>query len=150
MRVPKDHLAHAQCFNTPISTEACAAMNVGHRPMAVAASASASPELSDRSRRRTFTTKDKLRILTETDRVAKRTDAANSGQRARVAEPGGVESRSGTTAFLRREGLYSSALTEWRRQRDAGAYAAMAPAKRGPKIAGVNPLPASLALSQPE
>jgi transposase-like protein len=93
----------------------------------VAAPASAPPELSARPRRRTFTAKDKLRILAEADRVT---------------EPGGIG------AILRREGLYSSALTDWRRQRDAGAYAAMVPAKRGPKTAEANPLAAALALSQ--
>ena len=46
---------------------------------------------------------------------------------------------------MRREGLYSSALTEWRRQRDAGAYEALRPARRGPKIAAPNPLSAELA-----
>src|SRR5271165_7044681 len=101
-------------LHTPIDAEAGAAMNGGRRPAIVAAPVSASPELSDRPRRRTFTAKDKLRILAEIDHVA---------------ETGGIG------AILRREGLYSSALTDWRRQRDAGAYAAMVPAKRGPKIA---------------
>jgi transposase len=114
-------------FHTPIVAEAGAAMNGGRRPTIVAAPASASPELSARPRRRTFTAKDKLRILAETDRVT---------------EPGGIGS------ILRREGLYSSALTDWRRQRDAGAYAAMVPAKRGPKTAEANPLAIELALSQ--
>ena len=59
---------------------------------------SPSPELSDRPRRRTFTAQDKLRILAETDRAT---------------------AAGGIGAILRREGLYSSALTEWRRQRDA-------------------------------
>ena len=34
----------------------------------------------------------------------------------------------------RREGIYSSALSTWRRQREAGDLAALAPQKRGPKI----------------
>ena len=38
-------------------------------------------------------------------------------------------------AILRREGLYSSNLTDWRKARDAATNAALAPAKRGPKIA---------------
>jgi transposase len=62
---------------------------------------SVSAELSDRPRRRTFTAKDKLHILAETDRAA---------------VTGGIG------AILRREGLYSSILTDWRRQRDAGAF----------------------------
>jgi transposase-like protein len=114
-------------LHTTIDAEAGAAMNGGHRPTVVAAPASTPPELSARPRRRTFTAKDKLRILAEADRVS---------------EPGGIG------AILRREGLYSSALTDWRRQRDAGANAAMVPAKRGPKIAEANPLAAELALSQ--
>ena len=80
-----------------------------------------SPELTIRPRRRrTFTAADKLRILAEIDRAA----------------PG----RTG--AILRREGLYSSALTDWRRQRDAGAYEALTAVKRGPKSAEPNPLTA--------
>jgi transposase-like protein len=114
-------------LHTTIDAEAGATMNGGHRPTVVGAPASTPPELSARPRRRTFTAKDKLRILAEADRVS---------------EPGGIG------AILRREGLYSSALTDWRRQRDAGAYAAMVPAKRGPKIAEANPLAAELALSQ--
>ena len=41
------------------------------------------------------------------------------------------------------EGLYSSLLTDWRRQRDAGAYEALEPVRRGPKPATVNPLAAA-------
>ena len=114
-------------LDTSITSEAGAAMNGGRRPTVVAAPASASPELTDRPRRRTFTARDKLRILAEADGVT---------------EPGGIG------AILRREGIYSSALTDWRRQRDAGAYAAMVPAKRGPKVAGPNPFAAELARSQ--
>jgi len=114
-------------LQTPIDAEAGAATNGGRRPTVVAAPASASPELSDRPRRRTFSAQDKLRILAETDR------AAASG---------------GIGAILRREGLYSSALTDWRKQRDAGAFGALSPAKRGPKTAEPNPLAAELARVQ--
>jgi len=72
--------------------------------------AAASPELLDRPRRRTFTAQDKLRILGEVDRAA--------------GIPGAVG------AIVRREGLYSSALSDWRRQRAAGASEALSPAKR--------------------
>ncbi len=101
----------------------------GRRPTVVPAPAAASPELSDRPRRRTFTAQDKLRILAETDRAA---------------EKGGVG------AILRREGIYSSTLTDWRRLRDAGTVGALVPAKRGPKTAEPNPLAAELALVQRE
>src|SRR5271163_2032352 len=105
-------------LHTPIDAEAGAAMSGGRRPTIVAAPASASPELSDRPRRRTFTAKDKLRILADIDRAA--------------------ETR-GIGAILRREGLYSSTLSEWRRQRDAGAFSALIPGKRGPKPADPTP-----------
>ena len=51
-------------------------------------------------------------------------------------------------AILRREGVYSSTLCAWRRQRDAGAFDALTPAKRGPKAAAPNPLAAEVALLQ--
>ena len=51
-------------------------------------------------------------------------------------------------AILRREGIYSSTLCDWRRQRDAGAFGALTPAKRCPKAAGPNPLAAQVAILQ--
>jgi transposase-like protein len=36
--------------------------------------------------------------------------------------------------LLRREGLYSSHLTTWRRQQEAGQVAGLAPKPRGPKV----------------
>jgi transposase-like protein len=87
----------------------------GRRPTVVSEPSAASPELTERARRRTFTAADKLRILGDIDR----------------AGPGGGG------AILRREGLYSSLLTDWRRQRDAGAYEALKAVKRGPKPAPV-------------
>ena len=87
------------------------------------------PELLDRPRRRTFTAQTKLRVLAETDGAA---------------DVGGIG------AILRREGLYSSTLTDWRRQRDSGALGALTPAKRGPKPAVLNPLTAELARARRE
>jgi transposase-like protein len=47
---------------------------------------------------------------------------------------------SGTIGLLlRREGLYSSHLTTWKRQRNQGLIDALAPKKRGPKVV-VSPL----------
>ena len=37
--------------------------------------------------------------------------------------------------LLRKEGLYSSHLTDWRREREAGELAGLEPRKRGPKAA---------------
>jgi transposase-like protein len=107
--------------------EAGVAASGGRRPTVVAAPASPSPELSDRPRRRTFTAQDKLRILAETDRAT---------------------ATGGIGAILRREGLYSSALTDWRRQRDAGAFTALVPGKRGPKTAEPNTLSAEVTALQ--
>ena len=42
-------------------------------------------------------------------------------------------------ALLRREGLYSSLLSTWRRQRKQGEFDALTPKKRGPKVV-VSPL----------
>jgi len=112
---------------TPNNTEAGAATDGSRRLTVVAAPASVSPELSDRPRRRTFTAKDKLRILAAVDA------AAGTG---------------GIGAILRREGIYSSTLCDWRRQRDAGAFNALTPGKRGPKAAEANPLATELALSR--
>ena len=41
--------------------------------------------------------------------------------------------------MLRREGLYSSLLTNWRRQREAGALREMRERRRGPKPRSVDP-----------
>lgn len=75
------------------------------------------PEVSDRARRRQFTASDKLRILQELDQCAE------TGQ---------------VGAVLRREGLYSSHLTKWRKERQAGLLQVLSPKKRGQK--GVDPL----------
>jgi transposase-like protein len=71
--------------------------------------------------RRRFTAEYKLRMLAE-------------AEGCRV--PGQVG------ALLRREGLYNSHLVSWRRQRDAGALAALKPKRRGRKPPQVNPLAA--------
>jgi transposase len=92
------------------------------------AQAAAAPETSDRLRRRTFTVQKKLRVLAETDGTA----------------VGGIG------AILRREGLYSSTLTDWRRQRASGALGVLTPVKRGPKPAVLNPLTAELARARRE
>lgn len=76
------------------------------------------PEVSDRPQRRTFSAADKLRILEEIDR----------------ARPGDIG------AILRREGLYSSNVGRWRRQRDAGQLRGLALAKPGPQSPPANPL----------
>ena len=72
---------------------------------------SSSDPRADRPRRRVFTPEYKLAILAEYDQLT---------------EPGA------RGALLRREGLYSSHLVEWRRARDAGALDALAAQGRRP------------------
>jgi transposase len=70
-------------------------------------------EVVARARRRHFSNAEKRRILQAVDQCT---------------QPGEIG------ALLRREGVYSSSLSTWRRQRDAADLAALAPQKRGPKI----------------
>ena len=81
--------------------------------------ASPDPEVPEKKPRRKHTAKYKLRILAEADACEQ------SGQ---------------IGALLRREGLYSSSLTTWRRQKKKGLLQAMAPKKRGRKEKQKNPL----------
>jgi transposase len=66
--------------------------------------APADPELVERPRRRRFGAEYKVRVLAAADACSR---------------PGEVG------ALLRREGLYTSHLTAWRKQRDAGALVAL-------------------------
>jgi transposase len=70
-------------------------------------------EVRDRPTRRRFSPEYKLRILREVEGC--------SG-------PGEIG------ALLRREGLYSSLLSTWRKQRDQGALESLQVRKRGPKV----------------
>ena len=75
------------------------------RPPGASAGAGApDPELVERPTRRRFSAEYKLRVLREADACSR---------------PGEVG------ALLRREGLYTSHLTYWRKQRDAGALRAL-------------------------
>lgn len=78
-----------------------------------------SPEVLEKPARRRFTVEYKVRILAEADACS---------------EPGMLGE------LLRREGLYSSHLTTWRRQRDEGALAGLRPKRRGRKAKTKNPL----------
>ena len=69
-------------------------------------------EVVAKAKRKRFTAAEKLRILREVDACQ------GSGE---------------IGALLRREGIYSSYLTTWRRQRETGELDGLAPQKRGPK-----------------
>ena len=71
------------------------------------------PEVVAGAKRRTFTAEYTLRILAEADAAA--------------AHPGAIG------ALQRREGLYSSHLVTWRRDRQAGILKGLTPHRRGPK-----------------
>jgi transposase-like protein len=73
----------------------------------------------EKPRRRRFTVDYKLRILEEADRCQ---------------EPGALG------ALLRREGLYSSHLSTWRKQREQGILNGLAPRQRGRKPKRRDPL----------
>ena len=77
------------------------------------------PEVPEKKPRRKFTAKYKLEILEKAERCT---------------EPGQLG------ALLRKEGLYSSNLTTWRKQRDKGLLDALSPKKRGRKRIEKNPL----------
>jgi transposase len=69
-------------------------------------------EVVAKAKRRRFTAAEKLRVLREAEACR------GSGE---------------IGALLRREGLYSSYLTTWRRQQELGELEGLSPQKRGPK-----------------
>ena len=77
------------------------------------------PEVLEKPQRRRFTAAYKMKILDEAD------NCKDSGQ---------------VGALLRREGLYFSNLTTWRRQKEEGILTGLSPQKRGRKAAEINPL----------
>jgi len=76
------------------------------------------PEVPEKAKRRRFSTKYKLRILSQAD------DCTKTGQLGEL---------------LRREGLYSSQLSNWRKQRNQGALEGLKPKRRGRKAKPRNP-----------
>ena len=69
-----------------------------------------STEVSSKATRRRFPKSEKIRILREAD---------------------GCTAKGSVNALMRREGIYSSHLSSWRRQRDAGQFG-KSPRKSGP------------------
>ena len=76
------------------------------------------PEVAEKAKRRRFTAEYKIRILREADACRGDGDIG---------------------ALLRREGLYSSNLAAWRRQRDAIAKEGLKARKRGRKAKQIDP-----------
>jgi transposase-like protein len=85
---------------------------VSEAKMAVPSAASSpDPEVPAKAQRRKFSAEDKKRILDEIERAA---------------------GHGGIGAVLRREGIYSSTLHSWRKERDAAVRQAFS-RKRGPR-----------------
>lgn len=76
-------------------------------------------EVLAKAERRRFTAEYKLKVLREADRCK---------------QPGEIG------ALLRREGLYWSNLTTWRKQREGGELAGLGARRRGPEKKARNPL----------
>ena len=100
---------------------------VGERSGAAAGSGAAmppDPELVEKAKRRRFSARYKLQILQAADACTKHGEVG---------------------ALLRREGLYTSHLSAWRKQRDEGALQALSQSRGRPKP---NPLEAEVATLQ--
>ncbi len=87
-------------------------------PAATSRATAPDPEVPAKVQRRRFTAEYRLRIVQQADACDK---------------PGELG------ALLRREGLYSSYLTNWRRQREQGALVSMRARKRGPTPRPIDP-----------
>jgi len=80
---------------------------------------SPNPEVPEKASRRRYQAEYKLRILKEVEKCTKHGELG---------------------ALLRREGLYSSHLKTWKKQREEGTLQGLAPKKRGRKAKPKNPL----------
>ena len=114
---------------TPLAASPEVSASMASAARVVAAPVVASAEFTAVPKRRSFSAKYKLQILAETDRAG---------------ETGGI------SAILRREGLYSSALSDWRGQREAGTLGALQPRHRGPEKPAANRLQGELAKANRE
>lgn len=94
---------------TPKPSSNGSAPNEGEEPKAAE---SPDTEVKGKARRRNFSVSYKVKILNEADACANGREVG---------------------ALLRREGLYHSHLSDWRKQRDQGALEGLKPKKRGRK-----------------
>ena len=113
---PKVAVHAVKSFSDPLASQGARRATEeasGLAPTPARPASDADAEVVAHARRRQFSNADKRRILEAADRCTR---------------PGEVG------ALMRQEGVYSSSLSTWRRQREAGDLAALAPRKRGPKI----------------
>ncbi len=106
-------------MNAPFSAPGESAKARSAKADSPGAGAPPDPEVAAKAKRRQFTAAYRLRILEEANRC---TTSGEIGQ------------------LLRREGLYSSHLSNWRKAQREGSLAALAPKKRGAKAKATNPL----------
>ena len=102
----------------PLAPSSLTALAPAFISLPTAAAGVEDPEVSEQAKRRRFTAEYKLRIVREADACKGDGDVA---------------------ALLRREGLYSSLLSSWRRQRDEIAKVGMTSRKRGRKAKAEDP-----------
>ena len=107
-------------MNHTVAVEVAGVENIarGMVDRSAAATETRDAEVAERPARRRHTAEYKLRVLREADRCT---------------APGEIG------ALVRREGLYSSALTSWRRQRERGEIGGLTAKKRGRKTAPASP-----------
>jgi len=128
-------LSEARSFHLPAAGEMQGARRASEISPAAEAAAGKGPqdppdpEVSEKASRRRFTAGYKLRILQQADGCT---------------QPGEIG------ALLRREGLYSSHLVTWRRQREEGLLKGLTPKKRGRKKKSVDPSAARIARLEKE
>ncbi len=125
--LPTPHLRAVKSADAPPADEGAAAPTTLAPAAKTPAPVLPATEEVTAPRRRAFTAEFKRQVLAEADACT---------------EPGSIG------ALLRRHGLYSSHLVDWRRQRDEGALAGLAPRKRGRKARERNPLAAENARLQ--
>ena len=113
-----EELMHAVVQEDVLSEPEGARRATGGSERTVAAATQPNPEVSDTTGRRRFTVEYKLKVLQEADDCKKNGDIG---------------------VLLRREGLYSTHLSIWRKQREDGCLAGLRGKKRGRKTSAVNP-----------
>jgi transposase len=127
LRARKDHLSHAHALREIDAVSGDGASG-GRRPTVVPAPDAADAELSARL---------------PAGRSPPATSCASWPTSTGPRWPAG-SARSCVARASTPQRLYSSTLSDWRRQRDAGAFGALTPARRGPKVDETNPLTAKV------
>ena len=116
-RSEPERTTEANCGGRPVTPPPAPASGAARPGVEASQRTTPNPEVVEHPTRRRFTADYKRAILTEVD--------------ANPSEVGKI---------VRREGLYSSHLTAWRKLRDKGQLAALEAKKRGPKPPAERPI----------